>query len=1009
SFTLVNDRLVVTDSAGNAVSLAVEEIANNSTFVTNLVENQEFITKLGDNIDFVNHITNNNEFIENIINKLKGKYGNVFYNGDTNKFYYLDDQGNLQDIDWGALNTVNVSFTLENDFLVVTDSAGDTVSLAVEEIANNSTFVTNLVENQEFITKLGDNIDFVNQITNNNEFIEKIINKLKGEYGNVFYNGDTNKFYYLDDQGNPQDIDWGALNTVNVSFTLENDFLVVTDSAGDTVSLAVEEIAKNSKFVTNLVENQEFITKLGDNIDFVNQITNNNDFIEKIINKLKGEYGNVFYNGDTNKFYYLDDQGNPQDIDWGALNTVNVSFTLVNDRLVVTDSAGNAVSLAVEEIAKNSKFVTNLVENQEFITKLGDNIDFVNQITNNNEFIEKIINKLKGEYGNVFYNGDTNKFYYLDDQGNPQDIDWGALNTVNVSFTLVNDRLVVTDSAGNAVSLAVEEIANNSKFVTNLVENQEFITKLGDNIDFVNQITNNNEFIEKIINKLKGEYGNVFYNGDTNKFYYLDDQGNPQDIDWGALNTVNVSFTLENDFLVVTDSAGDTVSLAVEEIAKNSKFVTNLVENQEFITKLGDNIDFVNQITNNNDFIEKIINKLKGEYGNVFYNGDTNKFYYLDDQGNPQDIDWGALNTVNVSFTLENDFLVVTDSAGDTVSLAVEEIAKNSKFVTNLVENQEFITKLGDNIDFVNQITNNNEFIEKIINKLKGEYGNVFYNGDTNKFYYLDDQGNPQDIDWSTLNTVNKSFTIEGDYLVITDSSNNKVQLALSALVSHPTFVAEIINKLRGKYGNVYYDASTNKYYYIQEDGTKVEVDPTEGIQASPWMVQGTTNVANANTQNIYQTGTVAIGASVIPASETTAKLYVAGDVVTSGKYFTTNSVYADYVFEKYFTGSSDIKLTYEFNSLNDVATFVKENHHLPGVTPIADLSKNERGYGFDLTNLSVELLEKVEELFLHTIEQQDQIEKLMEEQERATKSALETRKRLEKVEEILREMCQDK
>ncbi|EHQ41366.1 hypothetical protein Myrod_0530, partial [Myroides odoratus DSM 2801] len=147
----------------------------------------------------------------------------------------------------------------------------------------------------------------------------------------------------------------------------------------------------------------------------------------------------------------------------------NYSFTIAGnptkngeESLVVTDNQNHSVYLAVAEIANNTTFVTNLVENQEFITKLGDNVEFINHITNNNEFIENIINELKGTYGNVNYDSTNNTFVYYDENGNEHQIDWSRLNTTNVSFTLVNDRLVVTDSEGNAVSVAVEEIANNT-------------------------------------------------------------------------------------------------------------------------------------------------------------------------------------------------------------------------------------------------------------------------------------------------------------------------------------------------------------------------------------------------------------------------------------------------------------------------------------------------------------------------------------------------------------------
>jgi hypothetical protein len=1052
SFTLDADMLTVTDSDGNTVQLDVKEIANNSTFITELTNNEEFITNL----------TSNETLITHIVNKLKGKYGNVFYDVTSNKFYYIKEDGTQGEIDWSSINTTNVSFTLDADMLTITDSDGNTVQLDVKEIANNSTFITELTNNEEFVTA----------ITNNNEFITEIINKLKGKYGNVFYDVTNNKFYYIKEDGTQGEIDWSSINTTNVSFTLDADMLTITDSDGNTVQLDVKEIANNSTFITELTNNEEFVTA----------ITNNNEFITEIINKLKGKYGNVFYDVTNNKFYYIKEDGTQGEIDWSSINTTNVSFTLDADMLTITDSDGNTVQLDVKEIANNSTFITELTNNEEFITNL----------TSNETLITEIVNKLKGKYGNVFYDVTNNKFYYIKEDGTQGEIDWSSINTTNVSFTLDADMLTITDSDGNTVQLDVKEIANNSTFITELTNNEEFVTA----------ITNNNEFITEIINKLKGKYGNVFYDVTNNKFYYIKEDGTQGEIDWSSINTTNVSFTLDADMLTITDSDGNTVQLDVKEIANNSTFITELTNNEEFVTA----------ITNNNEFITEIINKLKGKYGNVFYDVTNNKFYYIKEDGTQGEIDWSSINTTNVSFTLDADMLTITDSDGNTVQLDVKEIANNSTFITELTNNEEFITNL----------TSNETLITEIVNKLKGKYGNVFYDVTNNKFYYIKEDGTQGEIDWSSINTTNVSFTLDADMLTITDSDGNTVQLDVKEIASNTTFVTEVINQLKGKYGNVYYDVSNNKYFYIKEDGTKEEVDlgsttlagdvtgatgattlskiqgnpvsattvadgqalvfdgtswvpgtpevdvtkitagkelksdasitVTDGtgallkeasikvaddgittahikdgtilledmarslspnqvlvtngsnipswadqslLSASPWLVQGSSTIATLNTQNIYQTGTIAIGASQIPATETTAKLFVAGDVVTTGKYFTTNAVYADYVFEKYFTGSSDIKLTYEFNTLTDIARFVKENHHLPGVTPISELNKNESGYGFDLTNLSVELLEKVEELFLHTIEQQDQIDQLKKEQA----TVLE---RLEKLEKLM-------
>ncbi|MDM1046631.1 hypothetical protein HX004_17645, partial [Myroides sp. 1354] len=411
----------------------------------------------------------------------------------------------------------------------------------------------------------------------------------------------------------------------------------------------VEEIASNTKFITKLTENE--------------------NLINNIVNKLTGKYGNVVYNVTEKKFYHIKTDGTQEEIDWTDFNTVNESFTLVNDQLTITDSDGNTVALDVEEIASNTKFITKLTENENLINN--------------------IVNKLTGKYGNVVYNVTEKKFYHIKTDGTQEEIDWTDFNTVNESFTLVNDQLTITDSDGNTVALDVEEIASNTKFITKLTENENLINN--------------------IVNKLTGKYGNVVYNVTEKKFYHIKTDGTQEEIDWTDFNTVNESFTLVNDQLTITDSDGNTVALDVEEIASNTKFITKLTENE--------------------NLINNIVNKLTGKYGNVVYNVTEKKFYHIKTDGTQEEIDWTDFNTVNESFTLVNDQLTITDSDGNTVALDVEEIASNTKFITKLTENENLINN--------------------IVNKLTGKYGNVVYNVTEKKFYHIKTDGTQEEIDWT--------------------------------------------------------------------------------------------------------------------------------------------------------------------------------------------------------------------------------------------------------------------
>lgn len=82
------------------------------------------------------------------------------------------------------------------------------------------------------------------------------------------------------------------------------------------------------------------------------------------------------------------------------------------------------------------------------------------------------------------------------------------------------------------------------------------------------------------------------------------------------------------------------------------------------------------------------------------------------------------------------------------------------------------------------------------------------------------------------------------------------------------------------------------------------------------------------------------------------------GDLVITGNCTEVNGACADYVFEP----------GYELPSLDFVAEFIAEHRHLPNVPSTSDIQKN----GVNLANFSGRLLEKIEELTLYTLKQQD-------------------------------------
>ncbi|SEB43963.1 hypothetical protein SAMN05192540_0285 [Maribacter dokdonensis] len=105
------------------------------------------------------------------------------------------------------------------------------------------------------------------------------------------------------------------------------------------------------------------------------------------------------------------------------------------------------------------------------------------------------------------------------------------------------------------------------------------------------------------------------------------------------------------------------------------------------------------------------------------------------------------------------------------------------------------------------------------------------------------------------------------------------------------------------------------------------------------------------------------------------ARLHVDGDIRAEGEIFTTGiNIVPDYVFQKYFLGNSILNPSYEFNDLAEIEAFVKENKHLPGIQSAQAVK--EQGF-WNVSESSRVNLEKIEELFLHTIEQEKKIKEL--------------------------------
>jgi hypothetical protein len=146
-------------------------------------------------------------------------------------------------------------------------------------------------------------------------------------------------------------------------------------------------------------------------------------------------------------------------------------------------------------------------------------------------------------------------------------------------------------------------------------------------------------------------------------------------------------------------------------------------------------------------------------------------------------------------------------------------------------------------------------------------------------------------------------------------------------------------------------------------------------LPGSKWEIGLTTSNNNFLSVNSQTTNSLAFlpisGGQATAVFQTNGNLLIAGKLIAPEVFVTTTIPWADYVF----------KPTYRLRPLSEVNSFVRTYGHLPGVPSACEVEDNG---GFNVGHMSVLFLEKIEELTLYSIQQdelvrtqQERIEKL--------------------------------
>ena len=153
--------------------------------------------------------------------------------------------------------------------------------------------------------------------------------------------------------------------------------------------------------------------------------------------------------------------------------------------------------------------------------------------------------------------------------------------------------------------------------------------------------------------------------------------------------------------------------------------------------------------------------------------------------------------------------------------------------------------------------------------------------------------------------------------------------------------------------GKAGYWAANKTYAY----GLEVDNDGTGHITANMNTPQ--------NIMNFYANGKVSIG-NARPNNGTSHRLFVEGGITSEEvviNVLNENREWPDYVLQK----------EYELMPLHELKTYINKKGHLPGVPTATDVNKN----GLNIGEINTVLLEKIEQLTLYIIKQQEEIDNL--------------------------------
>ncbi|MCC9017607.1 hypothetical protein [Flavobacterium lipolyticum] len=231
-------------------------------------------------------------------------------------------------------------------------------------------------------------------------------------------------------------------------------------------------------------------------------------------------------------------------------------------------------------------------------------------------------------------------------------------------------------------------------------------------------------------------------------------------------------------------------------------------------------------------------------------------------------------------------------------------------------------------------------------------------NGQHDNFKVLVDDYKTQLISYGDENGLNISSDL-GNKVYIGDSNDTVLFPGenIGIGIDSPQFKVHANGTIASDYNGIQVKLANNK----------TKTDGWIGTGSNHGLFIGT----NGTGSNMYldTSDNVYIG-GVQPSEINTSKrssydLFVHKGILTEDYGIGPKATWADYVFND----------TYKLKTLKEIDEFISVNKHLPNIPSQKSISEN----GYNLHEMNVRLLEKIEELMLYTINQQKELDKIKE------------------------------